>query len=341
MTIIKRYKESKAITLIALVITIIVLLILAGISISMLTGESGLLTKADNARGKTIEGEETDQIKLAYSSAKVNNLGGTVTAQNIQDELDSSVGEGKTTVTDNGDGTIKVVFIDTNHNYNIENGVVSKIELQELHISNYSELLAFTNRINNDGETFENYIVYLDNDIQMEGDDWVVIGKPGDRFDPGADFSGIFEGNNHMISNLSLTTSKKYNGLFGSNKGTIRNLNVVGNISGEIGTSIGLICGINLGIISNCSANITCDVSWDGSNQYYLRLGGITGDNSGVLQNCVVRGEIHSSGLNDSSATGGIVGENCSEVINCKNYATIYRKHKNGWRNCWNSSNYS
>ena len=40
--------NNKGITLIALVITIIVLLILAGVSIAMLTGDNGLLTKASS-----------------------------------------------------------------------------------------------------------------------------------------------------------------------------------------------------------------------------------------------------------------------------------------------------
>ena len=46
----KKQKNSKGITLIALVITIIVLLILAGVSISMLTGENGLITKAEETK---------------------------------------------------------------------------------------------------------------------------------------------------------------------------------------------------------------------------------------------------------------------------------------------------
>ena len=54
----EKRKQEKAITLIALVITIIVLLILAGISIATLTGENGVLTKA------SIAGEETK--KAAY-----------------------------------------------------------------------------------------------------------------------------------------------------------------------------------------------------------------------------------------------------------------------------------
>ena len=45
-----KYFSNKGITLIALVITIIVLLILAGISISMLSGENGILTQVEVAK---------------------------------------------------------------------------------------------------------------------------------------------------------------------------------------------------------------------------------------------------------------------------------------------------
>ena len=51
----KCLKSNKGITLIALVITIIVLLILAGVSIAMLTGQNGILTQAQNAKNRTEE----------------------------------------------------------------------------------------------------------------------------------------------------------------------------------------------------------------------------------------------------------------------------------------------
>ena len=47
------YKNNKGITLIALVVSIIVLLILAGISISMLTGQNGILNRATETKEKT------------------------------------------------------------------------------------------------------------------------------------------------------------------------------------------------------------------------------------------------------------------------------------------------
>ena len=49
----KRNANNNGITLIALVVTIIVLLILAGVSISMLTGKNGILNRAVEAKEKT------------------------------------------------------------------------------------------------------------------------------------------------------------------------------------------------------------------------------------------------------------------------------------------------
>ncbi len=61
----KLFLESKnGITLIALVITIIVLLILAGVTISVLTGENGLLTKTKESVILTEVGEIIDKTKL-------------------------------------------------------------------------------------------------------------------------------------------------------------------------------------------------------------------------------------------------------------------------------------
>ena len=65
-------KEQKGITLIALVITIIVLLILAGVSIAMLTGDNGLLTQSKRAAQNSKVAEEKDlaatEVTAAYST---------------------------------------------------------------------------------------------------------------------------------------------------------------------------------------------------------------------------------------------------------------------------------
>ena len=60
---IRKIKTNKGITLIALVITIIVLLILAGVTIAMLTGDNGILTKATEAKQKTMEATAKEKVQ--------------------------------------------------------------------------------------------------------------------------------------------------------------------------------------------------------------------------------------------------------------------------------------
>ena len=60
----KELKNQKAITLIALVITIVVLLILAGVTIASLTGDNGILTRTNEAKQKTKAGNIQEQIDL-------------------------------------------------------------------------------------------------------------------------------------------------------------------------------------------------------------------------------------------------------------------------------------
>ena len=57
-------KNNKAITLVALVMTIVLLLLLAGITISSLTGENGILNKVNSTKSKTIEAKAKERIKI-------------------------------------------------------------------------------------------------------------------------------------------------------------------------------------------------------------------------------------------------------------------------------------
>ena len=60
--------NNKGITLIALVITIIVLLILAGVSIAMLTGQNGILTQASNSKDKTTAAEIAERVNVELNA---------------------------------------------------------------------------------------------------------------------------------------------------------------------------------------------------------------------------------------------------------------------------------
>ncbi len=65
----KIFKKNFGITLIALVVTIIVLLILAGVSITMLTGQNGILNGAAEAKEKTEDAQKEEQVKIAVMSS--------------------------------------------------------------------------------------------------------------------------------------------------------------------------------------------------------------------------------------------------------------------------------
>ena len=64
-------KNQRGVTLIALVVTIIVLIILAGVAIAALTGENGLITRSRESKKLQIEGEVRDRVILAVAAAKV------------------------------------------------------------------------------------------------------------------------------------------------------------------------------------------------------------------------------------------------------------------------------
>ena len=127
----KRSSTNKGITLIALVITIIVLLILAGVSIAMLTGENGVLTKATEAKDQTGIAQEKEEITMAYASAKANKVDKVsepVTASELQSELDKLNSEG----TADDDSELTVTY-PNGHIYTIDQttGTITGSEIDE------------------------------------------------------------------------------------------------------------------------------------------------------------------------------------------------------------------
>ena len=113
--------KEKGITLIALVITIIVLLILAGVSIAMLTGENGILTQAQNAKSETIKNGEKEQLRLAYMEAKAEKLKvgdtGAVTADELKKQVEN---DGVDATVTPETSPIEVEFNDTHNKYTVD-----------------------------------------------------------------------------------------------------------------------------------------------------------------------------------------------------------------------------
>lgn len=80
-------KENKGVTLIALVVTITILLILAGISIAALTGENGLINRAANAKEQTEIAQEKEILQEASVNAMGKSKSGDVEKTYLDNEL--------------------------------------------------------------------------------------------------------------------------------------------------------------------------------------------------------------------------------------------------------------
>ena len=85
-------KERKGISLIALVITIIVLLILAGVSIAMLTGQNGILTQAQKAKTTTDNKSAEEKVKLAVMSARTRSETASLELDKLKEEITNQGG---------------------------------------------------------------------------------------------------------------------------------------------------------------------------------------------------------------------------------------------------------
>ena len=80
-------KEAKGITLIALVITIIVLLILAGVTIATLTGDNGILKKAGDAKTQTEQAKADENLKIAIAGSY--GTDGKLNLKDLKDNLEN------------------------------------------------------------------------------------------------------------------------------------------------------------------------------------------------------------------------------------------------------------
>ena len=105
-----KLRGEKAITLVALIVTIIILLILAGVSISALSGQNGILTKAGEAKSKTELAKIEEARKLTQIEAATNIEGTTYEGVKIPSGFAVSQVEGENLI-DNG-----LVIIDSKGN---------------------------------------------------------------------------------------------------------------------------------------------------------------------------------------------------------------------------------
>ncbi len=193
----------------------------------------------------------------------------------------------------------------------------------------------------NAGDSKSGKTVRLMNDIDLSVyPNWSPIGTLNMNWsDVSRPFSGVFDGQNHTISNLTCTSATNgYAGLFGNFDGTVQNLilrdaqitsesnagAVVSNnyggrvlncamIGGSVkGKSIaGGVVSYNRGTVENCYA--TGDVT-SLSGSWICYVGGVVGYNytTGTVQSCYAAGRVESE-----KHAGGAVGGNYGTVQNC------------------------
>lgn len=106
-------KNKNGITVIALIITIIVLLILAGVTIQTLTGDNGIITKVEKSKEKTEIASEKEKIQLAYIAISKLDLGYCT----IGTELERELNKGNNNVTVTEFGTKYVIELKGNNRY--------------------------------------------------------------------------------------------------------------------------------------------------------------------------------------------------------------------------------
>ena len=343
-------KRKEGITLIALVITIIVLLILAGVSIAMLTGQNGILSQAQNAKNKTELSSEKEQIKLAVQASITKNPDTLeITKTNLEEGIQEQLGNNREfETTDNQDGSFIVNLKNPDKMYYVEETGKVIAEENMLKISTADELKAFRDNVNN-GNTYEGWYVYLANDITLDiNEEWEPIGlylnsNTSITDETNKPFSGIFDGNGFEIDGMKISSKEKGRGLFGLAKNaTIKNLGMGTNCNINTGVVSGAIVGYSNSktIIKNCfnkskvlSNNVQVGgiAGQNGPDCYIINcynlgtisalssIGGIVGENFGNIYECYNSEDISS----DTTNVGGIAGVNQGNITNCYNTNSI------------------
>lgn len=161
----KSYKRQKGITLIALVVTIIILLILAGTTISLLFGENGVLSYVTMAKEQTEIVEEKELIKKVVIAAKISENGLIeLNEENLQEQLKNEIGKENIEIFKTSKG-LEVHFIKSDRYYLIKED--EEIEYEEYRNS-IPENFQVTDYIENDGKQYIDTGFEPDQDTSIE-----------------------------------------------------------------------------------------------------------------------------------------------------------------------------
>lgn len=122
MTNIEKKIYNSGITLISLVVTIVILIILAGVAINLSLGENGILKKAQYAKYKTEQEEIKEKIELAIIDMNLDkiDINKDTILDYIYDHIHEKLGINKEFVTKNGDPTTSINIVYGKYEYEID-----------------------------------------------------------------------------------------------------------------------------------------------------------------------------------------------------------------------------
>ena len=212
-----KFKNAKGITLIALVITIIVLLILAGVTIATLTGDNGILNQAGKAKDKTTEAESIERVQVEVAGSY--GLDGTIDKDQLNKNLGNIAGLKIGESNFGGENIVKELPATVTLNgYNIgidANGGVEKIpeiiaKIRANPQAYYGKKV--TNYKASDSDTNTYRIFYVDKDNYFKDGYNTIYLK--------ADFSGIVSCSTSYDANQTLI--KKMNPLWATKGNTVK-----------------------------------------------------------------------------------------------------------------------
>lgn len=345
----RNYLNPKGITLIALVVTIVVLLILAGVSISVLFGNDGIIAKVRDAKKVTNLSSLKEEIGIVIQARNVNKMSG-LPLESLKESLENGISGDRTvetigsiedtcyvtreeatvTVYDNGD------IIDGKADIwdGTSKSKPTADESKNWHIYTPEEMKYFEEFVNGkltdeekEGlEITDSTIVYLENNIDMGARQKDGVLTAGTAWDPiGIDnagkFTGTFEGNNHTVRGIYVKKDGKFAGIFG-NSDTIQNLTIVDSYIEASGECVGgIVAALREGSIINCD-NIGTNVVSTGEGTNGRTVGGIVGQFTGTqIENCKNIGNVKSKGTRLGGIVGIFVGE---KIKDCTNFGDVY-----------------
>ncbi len=313
--------KDKGITLIALVITIIVLLILVGVTVMTLTGDNGLLEKTGEVKEATEIGEEKEIIALSVTQARAKNMGENFTQDELQEALNQNSKENNKAFIIDSNEEIVIIKFDSDRYYEVDyngniseairreeidyagditkNGTCKGTEEEPFQINCIEDLISFSQNVKN-GNTYEGQNIKLIRTL-----DFNSISSYNDYKTKEYDSYLGGDGSTELKTQLSnkgkgFMPIENFKGIFDGNNLTIKNI----YINEECETiNYSKYCGLFRKIIrGGIVKNLTLGKGKiNGIN--VAATGGICGFNEGKIINC-----INLSDVNSNVSAGGISG---------------------------------